>query len=181
MFEKLTSWISDKKNRDLALVAGGMVGIMSGAKLTPISMFATGFKGLEEEWRKAHPEFDGDLKERWQLAIDFYDSTHQDPTNRVLHTVGIPMIVAGAAGMLVSPRYTPPWWISNGSWTAGWVLNFIGHGMFEKSAPAFAEDPLSFLAGPVWDFTRLKDRFVGRGDAPVDVPPAPRAVSVAAA
>ncbi|MFC1464370.1 MAG: DUF962 domain-containing protein [Candidatus Brachytrichaceae bacterium NZ_4S206] len=160
MLEKLTGALTEK-NRDLALVAGGMLGIMTGAKATPLAMFAVGLRGLEKHWRAAHPEFEGGMAERWQKAIEFYDETHQHPTNRVLHTVGIPMIVGGALGMLAAPRYTPPWWIANGSWTAGWVLNFIGHGVYEKGAPAFADDPLSFVAGPVWDFVRLREKLSG--------------------
>ena len=161
MLDRWTAKLSEKKNRDLAMLAGGMAGIMTGAKLTPLALVAMGMKGLEEEWRKEHPEFEGGMKERWDAAIAFYDETHQDPVNRVLHTVGIPMILGGAIGMLAAPRYTPPWWIANGSWTVGWALNFVGHGVFEKSAPAFAEDPLSFLAGPAWDFVRLRDRILG--------------------
>ncbi len=176
MLEKLTRALKDEKSRDLALVAGGMLGIMTGAKATPLAMFAVGARGLEKHWRRAHPDFDGDLRERWQRAIDFYDETHNDPTNRVLHTVGIPMIAGGFLGMLAAPRWTAPWWLANGSWTAGWILNFIGHGVFEKGAPAFADDPLSFIAGPVWDFIRLKDKVsdvlgVAHEPAPTDAPP----------
>jgi hypothetical protein len=174
MFEKLTGLVTDEKRRNLAMVAGGMVGITTGAKVTPLALFAKGLMGLEDEWRKAHPEFRGGLADRWNRAIEFYDATHQHPTNRLLHTVGIPMILGGALGMLASPRYTPPWWLSNGSWTFGWFLNFVGHGVFEKGAPAFADDPLSFVAGPVWDFLRIKDRLTGTGSeaaAPADAPP----------
>ena len=32
-----------------------------------------------------------------------------------------------------------------------WALNIIGHKAYEKKAPAFADDPLSFIAGPFWD------------------------------
>jgi hypothetical protein len=166
MLNRLGSMLTEKKNRDLALLGGGMVGIMTGAKLTPVGMFLMGAKGLEDEWRKNHPEFDGGFAERWQRAIEFYDETHQDPVNRALHTIGIPMIVGGVVGMLAAPRYTPPWLVSNASWTTGWVLNFIGHGLFEKGAPAFADDPLSFIAGPAWDLIRLRDRL--RGDATSD-------------
>ncbi len=174
MLEKLTRALTDEKSRDLALVAGGMIGIMTGAKATPLAMFAVGARGLERRWRREHPDFDGDLRARWERAIEFYDETHQDPTNRVLHTVGIPMIAGGLLGMLAAPRWTLPWWIANGSWTAGWALNFVGHAAFEKGAPAFADDPLSFLAGPVWDFVRLKDKLASTiaGDEPkTDAPP----------
>jgi hypothetical protein len=175
MLQRLKRALTDEKSRDLALVAGGMIGIMTGAKATPLAMFAVGARGLERHWRRAHPDFEGGVRERWQRAIEFYDETHADPVNRALHTIGIPMIVGGFVGMLASPRWTAPWWVANGSWTAGWVLNFIGHGVFEKSAPAFADDPLSFLAGPVWDFVRLKEKvavLVGtdRG-VPTDAPP----------
>jgi uncharacterized membrane protein YGL010W len=30
-------------------------------------------------------------------------------------------------------------------------MNLVGHAVFEKNRPAFADDPLSFLAGPAWD------------------------------
>ncbi len=142
---------------------------MTGAKATPLAMFAVGARGLEREWRAAHPDATGSFGDRWQRAIEFYDATHQDPVNRVLHIVGIPMIVGGVVGMLAAPRYTPPWWVANGSWTAGWILNFIGHGLFEKGAPAFADDPLSFVAGPVWDFMQLQKKLESvLGRAPRD-------------
>ena len=54
--------------------------------------------------------------------------------------------------------FRPLWFISAGAFASGWVLNIIGHGMYEKNAPAFADDPLSFIAGPVWDFTQLRSK-----------------------
>ena len=161
MLDELTKLLSDEKNRHLALLAGGTAGLMAGGKATPVAMMLAGMKGLEDRWRAEHPEFRGGLKERFDLAIEFYDQTHRDPVNRALHTVGIPMIVGGFLGMLAAPRWTPPWWIANGSWTVGWALNFVGHGAYEKGAPAFADDPLSFVAGPVWDFIRLRDKIRG--------------------
>ena len=35
-------------------------------------------------------------------------------------------------------------------------MNIVGHAVFEKNRPAFADDPLSFLAGPVWDLGQVK-------------------------
>lgn len=178
MLDQLIETMSEKKN--LALLTAGMIGLTAGGKAAPVALFVKGAMGLEDEWRKAHPDFHGGLADRWREAIEFYDETHQDSTNRVLHTVGIPMILGGAAGMLASPRYTPPWWIANGSWTVGWALNFAGHGLFENGPPAFASDPLSFLAGPMWDLLRVKDRMVEavRGpERPVDTPPTQPAAS----
>ena len=36
-----------------------MLGVLAGQKVTGLSLFAKGLWGLEKEWRKAHPEFDG--------------------------------------------------------------------------------------------------------------------------
>jgi len=144
----------DDATKNTALVAGGMGALLLGSKLSAVSMFAKGAMGLEKKWRDDN-DFDGTWGERWQRAIDFYDQTHQDRTNRVLHIVGIPMIAGGAAGMLVSPSFTPPWLLSAASFTAGWALNFVGHGVFEKGEPAFLKDPLAFAAGPVWDAQNL--------------------------
>jgi len=33
---------------------------------------------------------------------------------------------------------------------AGWILQFIGHGMFEKRSPAFLRNFVHLLVGPLW-------------------------------
>jgi hypothetical protein len=168
MFDKLISFIPDKKSRDVAMAGGGMLALLTGNKVVGLSMFAKGAQGLEEEWRRRNPDFEGTLSDRWERAISFYESTHEHPVNRKLHVIGIPMILGGAAGLLMFRPYRPLWFIAASSFTAGWLLNFIGHGVYEKKAPAFADDPLSFLAGPVWDFkyggkSRPKDPSMGVG------------------
>ena len=140
---------------DLAKVTTGGVLLMLGAKATPLYLFQSGLRGLEADWRLRHG-FQGSLRERWREATAFYESTHQNQTNRVLHIVGIPLIVGGTAGLLLLPSWTPPWGAALGAFTFGWALNLLGHKYFEKNAPAFEEDPLSFLAGPVWDVTQLR-------------------------
>jgi hypothetical protein len=132
-----------------------MLALLAGRKLSALTMFGKGMHGLEKAWREAHPEFEGGLQARWQLALDFYEATHKDATNRKLHIVGIPFIVGGTVGLLIFPSFRPLWGLSAAAFTGGWILNFIGHGLYEKSAPAFADDPLSFLAGPVWDFKQI--------------------------
>jgi uncharacterized membrane protein YGL010W len=44
---------------------------------------------------------------------------------------------------------------SAAAFAGGWALNILGHMVYEKKKPAFAEDPLSFVAGPVWDAKQL--------------------------
>jgi hypothetical protein len=153
--EKVRSIVESPKHRNVAMAAGGLLALLGGRKITAVTLFGKGLQGLEKEWRAAHPDFEGGFSERWQKALEFYDATHKDPLNRKLHIVGIPFIVAGSLGLLLFPAYRPLWGISAASFVGGWVLNFIGHGRYEKNAPAFADDPLSFFAGPVWDFQQL--------------------------
>jgi len=148
-------------NSDTRKLAGGMGLLMTGGKMSALAMFGSGLKSLEEDWRGRNPEVKG-FKERWNRALEFYDATHQNSVNRALHTVGIPMILGGAVGLLLSPRLTPPWLGSAGLFASGWVLNIAGHAVFEKNRPAFTDDPLSFVAGPVWDFKRMAENVSGR-------------------
>lgn len=158
MFAKLIDLVADDKKRNVLYMVGGMAGLLSGSKLGSLAMFGKGALGLEQIWNDAHPDHKasgGGVVERWNRAIHFYESTHMNDMNRKLHIIGIPMIVGGAAGLLLFVPFGPRWFLSASAFTGGWVLNIIGHSAFEKNAPAFADDPLSFLAGPVWDFTQL--------------------------
>lgn len=161
MLTKLIDHLSVKKNRDLACASAGMAALLTGQKAFALALFAKGFAGLEESWRETH-EFEGSGEERWNHAVAFYEATHQDPVNRALHIVGIPLVLGGAAGLLAFKPFRPLWFAAATSFVGGWGLNFIGHGVFEKKAPAFADDPLSFLAGPMWDLGHAK-RLVGLG------------------
>ncbi len=152
MLKKLVSLLPSEKSRNVAYTAGGMLALLAGRKVVGLTMFAKGAMGIEKAWREAHPEFEGTLADRWEEAISFYEQTHHHPVNRKLHVIGIPMIVGGAVGLLIFSPYRPLWFVSASAFTAGWISNFIGHGFYEKNAPAFADDPLSFLAGPIWDF-----------------------------
>jgi len=138
---------------------GGMSTLLTGQKAPALVMFARGFAQLEKSWRENHPEFQGSFKDRAAESVRFYEATHQNGINRQLHLIGIPMIVAGAAGLLVTPSFSPLWFGAAGAFTAGWALNIVGHVAFEKNAPAFADDPLSFIVGPLWD---VKQMFSGK-------------------
>lgn len=144
------------RTRGVALTVGGMGTLLMGGKLSALGMTVKGLRDIEDAWRDAHPEFTGDLRDRWREAVEFYEATHKDPMNRRLHIIGIPMIVGGAAGLLIFPSYTPPWALAAGTFAGGWALNIVGHALYEKNAPAFADDPLSFIAGPVFDVVQLK-------------------------
>ena len=144
---------------------GGMATLLTGQKTAALGMFARGFAQLERGWREKHPEFQGDFKARVAESVRFYESTHQNGVNRQLHLIGIPMIVGGAIGLLATPSFSPPWLASAGAFTAGWALNIVGHAAFEKNAPAFADDPLSFIVGPLWDARQVVAGLTGKGKA----------------
>lgn len=155
MLDKLISLIPDRKTRDVASMAGGMALLLGGRKVVGLGLFAKGAYGLEQRWREVHA-FEGDLEERWEEAVRFYEETHKDPINRKLHGVAIPILLGGTAGLLLFRPHRPLWFLSASAFTLGWALSFVGHGLFEKNAPAFADDPLSFLAGPVWGLKRAR-------------------------
>lgn len=162
MLDTILNRLPKGRQRGVVLAVGGMGALLAGSKTMGMTLFAGGIADLESAWRQAHPEFQGDLKARWAEALLFYESTHRDPTNRILHVAGIPMIVGGAVGLLLAPSYSPPWWVAAGAFGTGWALNIVGHALFEKNRPAFADDPLSFLAGPVWDLGQVKTLVTNR-------------------
>ena len=130
---------------------GGMATLLTGQKAAALGMFARGVAQLERSWRERHPDFAGGLRERVAESVRFYEETHAHPMNRRLHQIGIPMIVGGAAGLLLAPSFSPPWFASAGLFAIGWGLNIVGHSAYEKNRPAFSADPLSFITGPLWD------------------------------
>jgi len=180
MITKILDTLQSPKNKDLLLTAGGMVALLAGRKVAAVSMFGRGMWGLEQTWRAKNPDFQGSMAERWERSEIFYEETHQDEVNRWLHIVGIPIIVGGTLGLLAFRPYRLPWIVSASAFGFGWALNFVGHGVFEKAAPAFADDPLSFIAGPVWDLKQVQARMGFGSDAPtVIVDEAPVAVAAA--
>lgn len=40
--------------------------------------------------------------------------------------------------------------VNAGLFTGGWVLQFVGHGVFEKKSPAFLRNLAHLLIGPLW-------------------------------
>ena len=146
----------------VSLAVGGMGALCLGFKRSALSLFAAGVTQLERDWRDRHPEFDGGAGERWQRSLEFYRQTHQNPVNRQLHIVGIPLILGGAVGLLASRPFSPVtgglWLGSLAAFSGGWALNILGHAKYEGRAPAFSEDGLSFIAGPVWDLQQLLRR-----------------------
>lgn len=43
-----------------------------------------------------------------------------------------------------------PVWIHVGLFVTGWILQLLGHGIYEKKQPAFARNAIHLLIGPLW-------------------------------
>jgi len=85
-----------------------------------------------------------------------YDHEHADPRNKLLHGIGIPIILAGIV-LLVMMR----WRIGAALFVGGWILLFVGHRV-EGNKPAFFQGVVYFLVGPIWLARELKDAVLGK-------------------
>ncbi|MBI3663436.1 MAG: DUF962 domain-containing protein [Acidobacteria bacterium] len=84
-----------------------------------------------------------------------YDHEHKNVWNKILHGVGIPIILAGLVLILV--RFSAGLELFVG----GWLLLFAGH-RIEGNKPAFFQGPIYFLVGPVWVAKEIKEFFLGK-------------------
>jgi uncharacterized membrane protein YGL010W len=73
-----------------------------------------------------------------------YDHEHESVWNRLLHAVGIPMIFAGIAFLILTK-----WGWGAAFFLGGWVLLFLGH-RIEGNKPAFFQGLIYLLVGPLW-------------------------------
>jgi uncharacterized membrane protein YGL010W len=75
--------------------------------------------------------------------VDNYKSKHLHPLNKLMHSIGIPLIVLSL-----------PWFFFSWRWALalfaiGWIFQFVGH-IIEGNQPAFFRNPLYLLVGPWW-------------------------------
>jgi uncharacterized membrane protein YGL010W len=84
-----------------------------------------------------------------------YDHEHNNPWNKLLHGIGIPMILAGI--VLASLTF---WRTGLGLFVGGWILLLAGH-RIEGNKPAFFQGIVYFLVGPLWIAKELKDALLG--------------------
>jgi uncharacterized membrane protein YGL010W len=89
-----------------------------------------------------------------------YDHEHTNPWNKVLHGIGIPLILGG----IVLAAFTF-WRIGLGLFVGGWVLLFTGH-RIEGNKPAFFQGVIYFLVGPLWIAKELREALLGAHNQP---------------
>ena len=92
--------------------------------------------------------------EEW---IAQYAQSHTHPVNRMLHTVGIPMIAVSLPLFAMSLMIRGLWPVPVALFTAGWICQFVGHG-FEGKPPEFFKDPRFLLVGLRWWFAKVRGR-----------------------
>lgn len=97
--------------------------------------------------------------------LENYKAKHTHPMNRLTHSIGIPMI------LISLPLFFLSWRWALALFVVGWILQFVGH-VFEGNRPAFFQNPLYLLVGPLWLLKRA-GRIVGLGK-----PHAPKQPSV---
>jgi len=67
------------------------------------------------------------------------------------------LMLAVSLGFLVFARRTPFAWALS-AFVLGWILQFVGHYVYEKKAPAFLGNLAHLLVGPLWILAKLTGR-----------------------
>jgi uncharacterized membrane protein YGL010W len=75
--------------------------------------------------------------------VDNYKAKHQHPVNKLMHSIGIPMIVVSL------PLFFFSWRWALGLFIIGWILQLVGHAV-EGNRPAFIKNPFYLVIGPWW-------------------------------
>lgn len=84
-----------------------------------------------------------------------YDHEHTNPWNKLLHGIGIPIIIAGIVLLILTF-----WRIGAALFVGGWILLFVGHRV-EGNKPAFFQGVIYFLVGPIWVAKEIGEAILG--------------------
>lgn len=93
----------------------------------------------------------------WEEWIAQYATSHQNPVNRVCHTIGIPLIAVSLPLFLVGIWVPGFWRIPLTLFVVGWIFQFIGHA-FEGKPPEFFKDWRFLFVGLRWWVAKLQGR-----------------------
>jgi uncharacterized membrane protein YGL010W len=93
-----------------------------------------------------------------------YDHEHANAWNKVLHGIGIPLIIAGIALLVLTF-----WRMGLALFVGGWILLFLGH-RIEGNKPAFFQGVVYFLVGPLWIAKEIKNALFRPSHRPTAVP-----------
>jgi uncharacterized membrane protein YGL010W len=71
-------------------------------------------------------------------------------------TLAVFMLVASGALLFLGRRI--PWTLALGLFVLGWILQFVGHYVYEKRSPAFYRNLAHLLVGPLWILAKATGR-----------------------
>jgi uncharacterized membrane protein YGL010W len=62
--------------------------------------------------------------------------------------LGALMLIVSAAFYFAGAAL--PFWVNASLFVVGWILQFVGHSVYEKRQPAFLTNAMHLLVGPLW-------------------------------
>jgi uncharacterized membrane protein YGL010W len=86
-----------------------------------------------------------------------YAQSHQNPFNRLCHTIGIPLIVISIVLLLAAIVVPGLWKVGLGLFVVGWAFQFLGH-FVEGKPPEFLSDWRFLFVGLRWWVAKLQGR-----------------------
>lgn len=89
-----------------------------------------------------------------------YDHEHTNVWNKVMHGIGIPIILAGLVLLILTY-----WRLGLALFVGGWIFLFVGH-RIEGNKPAFFQGMVYFLVGPIWVAKEIRDAIFGTSRGP---------------
>lgn len=93
----------------------------------------------------------------WDEWIDQYSHSHQNPFNRLCHTIGIPMIAVSLPLFVAIPFFGGLWPAPVALFVVGWALQFAGHAA-EGKPPEFFKDWRFLFIGLRWWMAKMQGR-----------------------
>jgi uncharacterized membrane protein YGL010W len=89
--------------------------------------------------------------------VEQYSRSHQNPFNRLCHTIGIPMI-AVSLPLFAAAYFVPGLWpVPVALFVFGWALQFAGH-VAEGKPPEFFKDWRFLFVGLRWWVAKMQGR-----------------------
>ena len=93
----------------------------------------------------------------WDDWIAQYSTSHQNPVNRLCHTIGIPLIILSLVFFGVTLFFHRYWPVAVGLFVVGWIFQFVGHAL-EGKPPEFFSDWRFLLVGTRWWVAKIRGR-----------------------
>ena len=93
----------------------------------------------------------------WSEWIAQYGRSHENPVNRLCHTIGIPLIALSIPVFLAALVVPGLWRTALGLFLVGWGVQFVGHAV-EGKPPEFFHDWRFLFVGLRWWLAKVRGR-----------------------